>query len=143
VLFWVTTIIRYLFTACASLVISVAVSFLILVPFARDASPGLGFLSFTVFIAVATLLIPLSLGATAELIQHKVLSRRFQWSNALMRTLACVPIAIGPVYAATTIFPYAESHRPAHWVAKEILFYCLSVVFACFALRIRRPSAGW
>jgi hypothetical protein len=137
--FWLLTTIRYLLAASASLMMSVVISFLILLPLAKDDSPGLGFLWFFAFIGLATLLIPLSLGCTAELIQRKVLARRFEWRKALTRSAASLPIAIGPVYAAIAIYPYSDSHRPAYWLVKEVFFFCFSGVFAYFALRIRMP----
>jgi hypothetical protein len=139
-LFWLVTTARYLLTACASLLISLVISFLIILPFARDDSPGLGFLWFFVFVGLATLLFPLSLGATAELIERKLLSRRFEWRKAVIRSAASLPIAIGPVYAATSVIPYAENYRPTHWVVKEVFFFCLSGVFAYFALRVKKPT---
>ncbi len=56
-----------------------------------------------------------------------------------MRSLASLPIAIGPLYAVTSVFPYAEGHRPAYWMEKETFLYALSVFFAYLALRIRKP----
>jgi hypothetical protein len=105
VLFWLTTIARYVLSGFVAFLLSIAISFAVILPFAKDRSPGVGFLWFMVLIPVASLLIPLSLGTTAELIQCKVLSRRFKWANALVRSLAALPIAVGPVYAATSVFP--------------------------------------
>jgi hypothetical protein len=105
VLFWLTTIVRYLLTGSIACLLSIAISLAVVVPFARDDSPGLGFLWFLVFIAVATLLIPLSLGVTAELIQRRVLARRFEWPKAVLRSLAALPVAVGPVYAALFVIP--------------------------------------
>ena len=140
-LFWLTTIARYVLSGFAAFLLSIAISFAVILPFAKDDSPGLGFLWFMVLIPAASLLIPLSLGTTAELIQREVLSRRFTWANALLRSLAALPIAVGPVYTATSVFPYVGSRRPTHWVEKEIFLYGLSAVFAYFALRIKkRPT---
>ena len=139
-LFWLITFARYVLSAFVAFLLSIAISFAVILPFAKDNSPGLGFLCFMVLIPVASLLIPLSLGTTAELIQRKVLSRRFKWANALLRSLAALPIAAGPVYAATSVFPYVESRRPTHWVEKEIFLYGLSAAFAYLALHIKtRP----
>jgi hypothetical protein len=119
VLFWLTTVARYVLSGFVAFLLSIAISFAVILPFAKDSSPGVGFLWFMLLIPVATLLIPLSLGTTAELIQRKVLSRRFKWANALFRSLVALPIAVGPVYAATSVFPYVESRRPTHWVEKK------------------------
>jgi hypothetical protein len=141
VVFWLITIIRYVLAACAAFVLSLLVSFLIALSFAPEGdSPGTGFLWLMVFVGVATVLVPLGLGVTAELIQRKVLTRPFEWSKALLRSLASLPIAIGPLYAVTAVFPYGEGHRPAYWMEIETFLYGLSVFFAYLALRIRKPS---
>jgi hypothetical protein len=105
-----------------------------------DGSPGLGILWFMVFLIEATLIIPLSLAATAELIERKVQKRPFGWSHVFTRLLMALPIAVGPLYAVMGVHLYVESHRPAHWLIKEIVLYFLSGVFAYFALRIRKQQ---
>src|SRR5215469_8523940 len=138
--FWLITISRYVLAACAAFILSLVVSILITSAVApQDDSPAVGLLWFMVFVAVATLLVPIGLGTTAELIQRKVLSRRFQWSNALVRSLASLPILIGPLYAVTSVLPFREDRRPAFWMEKETFLYGLSVFFAYLALRIRKP----
>ena len=105
-----------------------------------DGSPGLGILWFMVFLVEATLIIPLSLAATAELIERKVQKRPFGWSHVFTRLLMGLPIAVGPLYAVMGVHLYVETHRPAHWFIKEILLYCLSGVFAYRALRIKKQQ---
>jgi hypothetical protein len=118
---------------------SVAVSVLATVLFAPHGDDlGIGFLWILIFLPIASLLIPLSLGVTGELIQRKVLGYGFAWSKALLRSLIALPAAIGPLYAATCVAPYVESRRPTHWAAKEVLLYGLSVAFVYLALRIKR-----
>jgi hypothetical protein len=133
------TIIRYILAACAAFGLSFVVSILITVPFAQDDSPGNAILWFMVFLAMVTVLVPLGLGTTAELIQRKILLRSFQWSKALVRSLACLPILIAPLYAIMSRLPYTEDYRPAYWREKETFLYGLSVFFAYLALRIRKP----
>ena len=70
----------------------------------------------------------------AELIQRKVLVRRFMWSKALLRSLMVWPIVAGPAYVAV----FVGSGRPVHWVEIEILFYSLSAASAFIALRITK-----
>ncbi len=69
--FWLITIIRYVLAAFAALALSLVVSVLITIPFAQDDSPSIGILWFMLFVAVATLLVPLGLGTTAELSNAK------------------------------------------------------------------------
>ena len=138
-LFWVTTIARYLLAGFVALALSIVISFLITLPFGQADSPkALGLLWIIVFLPVTGLLIPLCLGVSAELIERKVAVRRFEWPKALLRSLLALPIAVGPAYAFVCVFPYVESHRPTNWVGKEIFLYSLSCVFAYFALRIKR-----
>lgn len=99
---------------------------------------GIGFLWILIFAATTNLCLPVCLGIAAELIQRKVLSRRFTWSNAFLRSLLALPIAVGPVYAIF-VAGFVESRRPAHWVEKEVLAYALSAASAYIALRIRKP----
>jgi len=139
VLFWIITIARYLLAALVAFLMSIVLSFISIFPWARiDDSPGLGILWILVFILEASLLIPLSLGLTAELVERKVHARRFKWSKALSRSLLALPMVVGPVYSVVWVHFYVESRRPTHWFWKEIFFYCLSAFFAYFALRIHR-----
>lgn len=115
--------------------LSLAISVLATLPFAQpDDDLGIGFLWASIFAVVASLLLPLCLGITAEFIQRKLLARRFTWSKALLRSLMVLPIAVGPAYVAV----FVGSRRPAHWVEIEILFYSLSAALACIALRIQK-----
>jgi hypothetical protein len=139
VFFWVTTTVRYLLVACVAFLSSIVISFVATVPFAGEGDDlGIGFLWFLIFVPFASLLIPLCLGITAELIQRSVSLRPFAWSKALLRSLIALPIAVGPVYAATSVAPYIRDRRPTHWPEKEILLFGVSAVFAYFALRIRQ-----
>jgi hypothetical protein len=135
VLFWLATVMRYLLAAFVAVLLALAISVLATLPFAQpDGDLGIGFLWVSIFASVASLCLPLCLGITAELIQRKVLARRFMWSKALLRSLMALPIAVGPVYVAV----FLGSRRPAHWVEIEILFYSLSAVSAFIAVRIRK-----
>lgn len=138
-LFWLATVARYLLAAFVALLLSIVISILATLPFARgDDDLGIGFLWILIFASIASLCLPLCLGVTAELIQRNVLARRFTWSKALLRSLMALPIAVGPAYAALSVAPFVESRRPTHWVEKEILLYALSAATAYIALRIRK-----
>ena len=131
-LFWLVTLGRYLFAAFVALLLSIVISVLATLPFARPGDDlGIIFLWAIIFAFVTSLCLPLCLGITAELIQRAVLSRRFMWSKALFRSLMALPIAVGPAYVAVFV-------RPAHWVEIEMLFYALSAASAFTALRIRK-----
>jgi hypothetical protein len=98
-------------------------------PGAGDDSPGLGILWFLVFVAEASLLIPLSLGIAAEVIERRAQLRRFQWPRVFLRFLLPPPIVVGSLCTAVWIMPYIQSRRPTHWVEKDIFLFCLSGVF--------------
>jgi hypothetical protein len=49
-----------------------------------------------------------------------------------------LPIATGPLHAALYVTPSIESRHSKHRIEKEALLYCLFVVFASLALRIRK-----
>jgi hypothetical protein len=135
VFFWLATVGRYLFSAFVALVLSLAISVLATLLFTQpDDDLGIAFLLGSLFAGLASLLLPLCLGITAELIQRKLLARRFSWPMALLRSLMASPIAVGPAYVAV----FVGSRRPAHWVEIEILFYSLSAALACIALRIQK-----
>jgi hypothetical protein len=138
-MFWFTTVARYLLAVLAALLLSIIISFLAMLLFSRagDDSPVLGLFWYFVFLGVGSLLIPLSLGTTAEIVQRRVFARSFRWSCALFRSLLALPIGVGPLYAAWYVIPYIESRRPTHWVEKEFLYCVLSGTFAYFALRVR------
>jgi hypothetical protein len=135
VLFWVTTAVRYLLVASVAFLLSIAISIVAPMPFVRE---GDAFLRALIFVPLAFLLVAISLGTTAELIQRSVSLGSFTWSKALLRSLMALPIAVGPVYAATSAAAYTVSRRPAHWAEKDFLLYGVSAVFAYFALRIRK-----
>jgi hypothetical protein len=135
VIFWLATVGRYLLAAFAAVLLALVISFLATLFFANAGDDlGIGFLWAIIFASVASLCLPLSLGITAELIQRKVLARRFMWSKALLRSLMALPIAVGPAYVAV----FVGSRRPSHWVEIEIPFYGLSAASAFMALRIRK-----
>ncbi len=118
-----------------AIVFSLAISVLATLRFAQpDGDLGIGFLWVSIFVMLGSLFLPLCVGITAELIQRKVLARRFTWSKALLRSLMALPIAVGPAYVAV----FVGSRRPAHWIEIEILFYSLSAASAYVALRIRK-----
>jgi hypothetical protein len=138
VFFWFKTVARYLIVAVAAIFLSFALSVVATLPFAGgDSDLGIGFLWILIFAALASLLIPLCLGITAELIQRRISVRRFTWSKALLRFVLALPIAVGPIYAALSVAPFIPSRRPTHWAEKEIILYGFSAIFAFFALRIR------
>ena len=137
--FWCITITRYLLAGLAALFSSIVISRLTIQLFIpADENPVIGgfFWLFTL-LAEGTLLVPLSLAITAELVERKVQSRRFSWSKALRRFLVAIPMAIGPVYAVFVVMTM-EDRRPAHWFPMGILVNCVSAMFAYLALRIRK-----
>jgi hypothetical protein len=135
VIFWLATVRRYLLAAFAAVLLALVISFLATLLFANSGDElGIGFLLAIIFASVARLCLPLSLGITAELIQRKVLARLFMWTQALLRSLMALPIAVGLAYV--TVF--VGSRRPSHRVEIEIPFYALSAASAFMALRIRK-----
>lgn len=86
---------------------------------------------------MAGLLVPLCLGVMGELLQRKVLARRFQWSDALWRALTAVPVMAGPIYALGWVLMLRPDSRPRHWIEMLILLCGLSCSFAYRALRIK------
>jgi hypothetical protein len=132
--FWISTIARYLLAALVALAMSMAVSLAAAMLLAAPNDDlGIGFLWVSILAIVASVLLPLCLGITAELIERKVMARLFTWSRALLRSLVALPIGFGPLY-----FLVFVGNRPTHWFENQILIFGLSVVSACFALRIRR-----
>jgi|HubBroStandDraft_6_1064221.scaffolds.fasta_scaffold162207_3 hypothetical protein len=123
----------------ASLFSSVLISFLTIQLFIpADENPVIGgFFWLFALLAEGTLLVPLSLAITAELVEREVQSRCFSWSNALRRFLVAIPMAIGPLYAVFMGMKM-EDHRPAHWFQMGVLINCVSALFAYLALRIRK-----
>jgi hypothetical protein len=125
---WLTTAARYLLGVFAALLSSVVVSFFTVLLFSGtgDDSLAAGFALFFVFLGVGSLLVPLSLGTTGELVQCRVLVQSFSWPNALFRSLLALPIVVGPLYAVVRVFPYVENRRPTHWVGKVVSCCALS-----------------
>lgn len=140
VFFWVKTIALYVLTAISAFFLSLVVSFCAVRAWAGsdDDSPALGILWILLFVGVSGLLLPLCLGLTAELVQGKILARRFSWLRGLLRVLLALPVGVGPVYAWWVLLMRREDARPAHWLANLVLLLCVSAVFAYLALRIRR-----
>jgi hypothetical protein len=93
VLFWLATVGRYSLAAFVALLLSIVISILATLPFTHP-NDDLGIVSFGFdFCSYASLCLPLCLGITAELIERKVLSRRFTRSKALLRSLLALPIS--------------------------------------------------
>jgi MFS family permease len=139
VLFWCITVTRYLLAALAALFLSVVISFFTIQFFIpADENPVIGGLFWLyALLAEGTLLVPLSLAITAELVEYKVQARRYSWPKACRRFLVAIPMAIGPVYAVFVVMT-VEDRRPAHWFQMGVLVNCVSEVFAYLALRIRK-----
>ncbi len=142
VFFWVKTVALFVATATVALLLSLAGSLCLVRvwngPFRpEEDSPGLGFLLVFLFVGVSSLFVPMCLGLAAELVQDKVLARRFNWAEGLFRVLLALPMSIGPAYAFWVLI-HREDSRPAHWPATLILLGCVSAVFTYLALRIKR-----
>ena len=107
----------------------------------NDENPVVGGLfSLLLFLPVGSLLVPLCLAITAELVERKVQSRAFSWPKVRPRFLVAIPMAIGPLYTALFVVMRLEDRRPPHWLETAVLLCCLSAVFAYFSLRIRKPA---
>lgn len=140
--FWVKTVALFVATAILAFLLSLAGSLCLVRvwngPFRPDEdSPGLGLLLILLFVGVSSLFVPMCLGLAAELVQDKVLERRFNWVKGLLRVLVALPMSIGPAYAFS-VLTLREDSRPAHWLAKLTLLGCVSAVFTYLALRIKR-----
>jgi hypothetical protein len=142
VFFWMKTVALYIATAIFGFLLSLVASLCVVRGFARpdDDSPALGMLWILLFVAASSLLVPVCLGFTAELVQDKVLVCRFNWMRGLLRVLLALPMAVAPAYAWWILLMRREDARPAHWFAKLILLSCLPAVSAYLALRIKRQS---
>lgn len=143
VFFWVKTLALYVATAVFAFLLSLVVSLCAVRAWAGpdDDSPALGMLWILLFVGVSSLLLPICLGLTAELVEDRVLACRFNWLKGLLRVLLALPIGVGPVYAWWVLLMRREDARPAHWLSKVVLLACVSAVFAYLALRIRRQLA--
>jgi hypothetical protein len=133
---------RYLFTALAALFLSTVISFITISLFvSRDENPVVGGL-FWLFalLAAGTLIVPLSLAITAELVEREIQPRHFSWANARKRFLLAMPIPIGPLYAVVFVLMRVADRRPRHWFEILVLLNCVSAVFAYLALRISNYS---
>ncbi len=142
VFFWVKTVALFVATAILAFLLSLAVSLCLVRvwngPFRPDEdSPGLGILLILLFVGISSLFVPVCLGMAAELVQDKVLARRFNWVKGVLRVLLALPMSIGPAYAFWVLI-HREDSRPAHWLVTLILLGCLSAVFTYLALRIKR-----
>jgi hypothetical protein len=97
------------------------------------------------FVGFSSLFVPTSLGLMAEMVQDKVLARRFSWLRGVLRVVLALPMGVGPADAWWVLF-HREDARPAHWLANLVLLLCVSGVSAYLSLRIKRqltqtPSA--
>jgi len=140
--FWFLTIVRYLLAGLAAFFLSIVISFATTITFVPvDENPVVGGLFWLfAFLAEVSLLVPLGLAISAELIDREVQARHFSWPKAQRRFLVALPMAIGPVYAILFVFMRAEESRPTHWLEKVVLLNCMSAVFAFLSLRISKPS---
>jgi hypothetical protein len=141
-MFWLKTVVLYLLVALVASLLSIVITFLIVLSFAKagDDSPVYGLVWIFLCAPVAGLLIPTCLAITAELIQRKSSSAHtFRWSKALCRVLMALPMMCGPLYGFYVLF-FGANGRPRYWIEKEVLLLCLSAVFAYLALRIRKQS---
>ena|ERR1035438_7867068 len=140
-LFWVKTVAIFLAAALGSFALAVVLSFLSVLPLARDDSPGLGILWGLIFLAEAAMLIPLCLALTAELIERRAQERAFSWIRTLSRFGMALILGAGPLYTCLYVLGTIESFRPHHYIATEVTLYCLSALFGALALRIKRRPA--
>jgi hypothetical protein len=104
----------------------------------HDDSPALGIAWFIFSVLLAALLVPLSLGFTAELVERKAQRRPFRWLRAFLRVLLAIPIPFGPVYGYLQVLMRRPDARDPHWAVKLAALSCVSVLFAVLALRIKR-----
>ncbi len=143
--FWCVTIMRYVLATVAALLVSFLAAYVlmieVLMPLADnpasgpDATDGItGFFYSAVF---ACLLVPITLGVTAEIIERTAQGRRFNWHKALFRSLLAVPIWCAPFHFLD--FLVGSSPR-LHWVTNQAALNCVSAIFAFLALRIKRDS---
>jgi hypothetical protein len=140
--FWCITILRYVAVTLVAVFVSLFLAFELIsrVIAPHDDSPALGIAWFMLAALLSSLITPVSLGLTAEMIERKVYGRRFKWLKALLRCGLALPIVLGPAYFFFFIWGRVGSGRPSHWAAKETFLFCVSSVFAYLALRIKRSS---
>jgi len=141
-MFCFITIVWYLLAASAAFFLSLVISFVTILSFiAADENPAVsGFFWLFTFLAEVSLLVPLSLAISAELIEREVQGRHFSWPKVRKRFLIALPIAIGPLYAVLFVIIRVEESRPTHWFGLAVLLNCASAAFAYIALRISKPS---
>jgi hypothetical protein len=94
------TILRYVLVTLAAAFSAtfIALCLLVFVISPHDDSPAMGILWFMLSWLLAALLIPVSLGVTAEIVERRFQSRRFRWLRAFVRSLLAIPIMLGPLY---------------------------------------------
>lgn len=144
---WVKAVALYLVSAAIAFLLSVVVAFCAVRLWAgpNDDSPALGIMMFILVVGIFGLFLPLFLGLSGELLEAKVLARRFNFLRCLRRVLLAFPIGAGPFYAWWVLLALRQDARPVHWLAKLVLLLFISAVFGYLALRIRReltqPSA--
>ena len=99
VFFWMKAVGLYFISAIFALLVSLVISFCAVRAWAGpdDDSPALGIMAILLFVGISSLIIPLLLGLIAELMEHKVLARRFSWLRSLRRVLLALPIGVGPL----------------------------------------------
>jgi len=100
-----------------------------------DGSPGAGFLIILILIVWVCVLVPLSLGITAEMMERRLQGRRFQLGKALWRTL----YAFLSVYLLISFLILKSPHESWWRAAPFIAAACLA---GYFALRLRRQGVA-
>ena len=142
-LFWFKTIICYVLATITVAFFAIVLSLITMFFFTSpgDDSPALGLLWILVLVIEASLLIPLGLSITAELLQRSVKTGTSYWKNALRRFVYALPIAAGPTYFIVCVLPFREDARPQFWISKEIVACVVTAVSAYFALRISKSSS--
>lgn len=140
--FWCSTIIKYTLAATVAAVVSILGVFCLLafVIAPHDDSPALGIAWFLFSPLLAALLVPLSLGFTAEIIERRVQRRSFRWLRASLRVLLSIPIMSGPIYAFLEVLPLRPDARSPYWPVKLAALSVISVLFGVLALWIKRDS---
>lgn len=103
-LLWCITILRYVVATLVAVFISLFLAFeyIVRVIKPQDDSPGPAIACFMLAALLASVLIPVNLGLTAEMIERKVQGRRFKWLKALLRCGLSLPIFfLGPLYSVS------------------------------------------
>jgi hypothetical protein len=141
-MFWCRTILKYALVGLGAIVISflVVLCLLVFVIAPHDDSPALGIAWFMFSVLLAALLVPLSLGFTAEIVERGVQHRPFRWLRAFVRALLAVPITFAPVYGYFQVLMLRPDARDMHWAAKLMALSGLATLFGILALRIKRTT---